>query len=479
MNDFIQEIWESINRDFEPLTIVYNYGGFLAQPEVKNQIEKISGKKVISGTSLQLRIFYELNLKRNPGDKIIFIVTKGEVLPDISVKANIVNFKITDLFPNYQDKQTLSSLPFGVLQKLYNKHIQGLVSADLLRLLIDDIVKAAEPFESSVESWKQFNEIENPDWSDVDTIISISQLFVSVVESEKYVEIEKHLKDLNFDFQHYLDDTYWNSLNANPFLRPQSVVGIIPHIKDNFSTSDKVALVVVDGMAFWQYEILRETLGKIKIFPQEENWLYSWIPSITALSRQAIFRGEAPLLDYIQSPTSERKLWLNHWNPTLSPEYIYEEENILPNKNCKRLAFVTTTLDEKIHSSSNYKDILDLTKNWAKDFGKTVYRLKQSGFTIFLTTDHGNVLATGWRPFTPTEKAHLYGKMSRGHRHAIFMNETGAQEFKQDLSYSVSTMHRDKWFALRENQSFNTEGKKEITHGGSHLFEVMIPFIKI
>ena len=478
MNDFIQEIWESINRDFEPLTIVYNYDGFLAQPEVKNQIEKISGKKVIFGTSLQLRIFYELNLKRNPGDKIIFIVTKGEVLPDISVKANIVNFKITDLFPNYQDKQTLSSLPFGVLQKLYNKHIQGLVSADLLRLLIDDIVKAAEPFESSVESWKQFNEIENPDWSDVDTIISISQLFVSVVESEKYVEIEKHLKDLNFDFQHYLDDTYWNSLNANPFLRPQSVAGIIPHIKDNFSTSDKVALVVVDGMAFWQYEILRETLEKIKIFPQEENWLYSWIPSITALSRQAIFRGEGPLLDYTQSPQSERKLWLDHWNASLSPEYIYEEE-FSPTQNCKRLAYVTTTLDEKIHSSSSYKDLLDLTKNWGNDFAKTIARLKQLGFKIFLTTDHGNVLATGWRPFTTTEKAHLYGKMSRGHRHAIFMNETGAQEFQKDLGYSVSTIHRDNWFAIRENQSFTTDGKKEITHGGSHLFEVMIPFIKI
>lgn len=479
MNCFIQEIWESINRDFQSLTIVYNYDGFLAHPEVKNQIERISGKKVISGSSLGLRIFYELNFRRNPDQRVIFIITKGELLPDISVNANIVKFKITDLFPNYQDKQTISSLPFGVLQKLYDRHIQGLVSAERLQILIDDVNKAAEPLTLMGDTLKLFNEIENPDWSEINTIKIISNLFISAIEADKYPEIEQHLKDLNFDFQHFLDDTYWNSLNSNPFLRPQSVSGIMPHIKENYTSSDKIALIVVDGMAFWQYEVLRKALEEFKIFPQKEDWTYSWIPSITALSRQAIFRGEAPSFSYIQSPQSERNLWFAHWNTTLSPEYIYQEGMITPNLNCKRLAYVTTVLDEKMHSSSNYKDLLDLTKNWAKDFAKIIARIKQLGYIIILTTDHGNVLANGWRPFTPTEKTHLYGRMSRGHRHAIFMNKTGAQEFKQDLGYSVSNMHRDNWFAVRENQSFTTEVKKEITHGGCHLFEVMIPFIKI
>ena len=339
--------------------------------------------------------------------------------------------------------------------------------------------KAAEPFALVGDTWKLFNEIENPDWSDVNTIKRISNLFISAIEAEKYAEVEQHLKDLNFDFQHFLDDTYWNSLNANPFLRPQSVAGIIPHIKDNYTSSDKVVLIVVDGMAFWQYEILRKMLEEIRILPKEENWTYSWIPSITALSRQAIFRGEAPRLDYTQSPQSEQKFWLSHWNSSLSPEYTYEEEKFSPNHNCKRLTYITTALDEKMHSSSSYKDLLDLTKNWAKDFVKIIGRLKQLGFIILLTTDHGNVLATGWRPFTQAEKAHLYGRMSRGHRHAIFMNETASRDFERDLGYAVKTMHRDDWFAIRENQSFTTEGRKEITHGGSHLFEVMIPFIKI
>lgn len=480
MNEFINDICSQLPLGFQPLTIVYNNDGFLAQPNVCNNIAQLTGIEVVVGSSLELRVHFELNLRRNPNKEVIYIVTKGKMLPDIEVRASRSTFKITSLFTNFVDKETISSLPYEVLKKLYDRHIQGLVSSDRLQMLLNDAERAAEVQQDFGEAPKLFNEIVSPDWSDIATIKRVSSLFAKSIEGEKYPDIEQHLKNtLNFDFQHYLDDTYWNSLNASPIIKPQSVAGIMRHIRNNYDSSQKVSLVVVDGMAFWQYEILREELEENHISPKHEEWTYSWIPSITALSRQAIFRGEAPRLDYTQSPQSERNLWLTHWNASLSPEYIYEEDNISPNRNCKRLAYVTVALDERMHSSSSYLDLLALTKIWAKDFVKVIARIKQLGFTILLTTDHGNVLATGWRPFTATEKAHLYGRMSRGHRHAIFMNGTASRDFERDLGYAVKTMHRDDWFAIREDQSFTTEGKKEITHGGSHLFEVMIPFIKI
>lgn len=480
MAEFINDICLQLSSGFHPLTIVYNNDGFLAHTELRNDIVRKTSKEVVVGSSIELRVHYELNLRQNSEKEAIYIVTKGRMLPDIEVNSNCITFKVTSLFPNFVDKETISSLPYEVLKKLYNRHIQGVVSAERLQMLLNDVERAAADLDDFGEAPKLFNEIVNPDWSDVATIKKVSRLFANCVEAEKYDDIEAHLKNiLNYDFQHYLDETYWNSLNANPYIRPQSVSGIIGHIRDNYDSSQKVALVVVDGMAFWQYEILREELEENHISPKREDWTYSWIPSITALSRQAIFRGEAPSLDYTQSPASERNLWLAHWNSSLSPEYIYEGDNISPNRNCKRLAYVTVALDDRMHSSSSYLDLLALTKIWAKDFVKTIAKIKQLGFTILLTTDHGNVLATGWRPFTAIEKAHLYGRMSRGHRHAIFMNTTASKDFQKELGYSVNTMHRDDWFAIREDQSFTTKGKKEITHGGSHLFEVMIPFIKI
>ncbi|MDE6480265.1 MAG: PglZ domain-containing protein [Muribaculaceae bacterium] len=481
MSGLINEILTSINRGFHPLTIVSNPDGFLAHEDLLQEFKRESSAEVVVGSAIQLRVHYELHLRRNPDKSAIYILTAGDMLPDITTKANNIRFKIADLFPNFVDKESISQQPLDILSKLYDKHIQGIVTAQRLQDLISDITSAqvAEPVKDFGEAVVNLKRIDNPDWSDVATIRRISELFIKVVEAEKYDEIAETIDYLNFDFQHYLDETYWNSLNANPILKPQCVNGIVPHIRHNYQSSQKVALVVVDGMAFWQYEVLLAELKTLHIYPTQEHWTYSWIPSITCLSRQAIFTRQHPSLDYIQSPNNERLAWLSHWH-TGFPQYLYDNgDGPLPISNdCRRLALVTVALDEKMHSSTSYIDLLVLTRIWAKSFAKRFKQLKDSGFDIILTTDHGNVLSKGWRTFTSIEKAHLYGKASRGHRHAIFMQKDASDQFNKDLGYSIQCLHKQLWFAIRDDNSFNTPGRVEITHGGSHFFECMIPFIK-
>lgn len=481
MSGLINEIIDSITRGFQPLTVVSNPDGFLSHAEVRQEVQRESGVDVVVGSAIQLRVHYELNLRRNPEKKAIYILTVGEMLPDISTKANNVRFKIADLFPNFVDKETISKLPLDILSKIFDKHIQGVVTAQRLQDIIADfandrVAESAQDFGDPVVNLKQFS---NPDWSDVRTIHRISELFIKAIENDRFAEVADTIDSLNFDFQHFLDETYWDSINANPILKPRCVNGIISHIRWAYQLGEKVALVVVDGMAFWQYEILRAALEKLHISPVSEDWIYSWIPSITCLSRQAIFSGEHPTLDYTQSPNNERNAWQSHWRTGL-PQYFYDtpDGELHINQDCKRLALVTVALDEKMHSSTSYIDLLALTKIWAKSFAQRIKELKDSGFAVILTTDHGNVLAKGWRTFTPTEKAHLYGKASRGHRHAIFQSQQASDQFKSDLGYAISVLHKKLWFAIRDNQSFSPHGRVEVTHGGSHLFEVMIPFIK-
>lgn len=481
MSDLINEIIDSLSRGFHTLTIVSNSDGFLVQEDVLQELKRESPAEVVAGSAIELRVHYELSLRRNPERSAIYILTAGEMLPDISTKANNVRFKIADLFPNFVDKATISHQSLDILTKLYDKHLQGIVSAQRLQDLIADLtsMRVAEPVKDFGDAVSNLKKIENPDWSDVATIRRISELFIKVVENERYNEIAETIDNLNFDFQHYLDETYWNSINANPYLRPRCVNGIVSHIRDHYQSSQKVALVVVDGMAFWQYEVLRAALELLHIVPQKEDWIYSWIPSITCLSRQAIFAGQHPTIGYTQSPNNERLAWQSHWQ-TGSPQYFYDngDETLHISNDCKRLALVTVALDEKMHSSTSYLDLLALTKIWAKSFAKRFQQLKEAGFNIILTTDHGNVLAKGWRPFTPTEKAHLYGKASRGHRHAIFMQKDASDQFVSDLGYSIQYLHKQLWFAIRDSHSFGSTGRVEITHGGSHLFECMIPFVK-
>lgn len=481
MSELVNEILASISRGFHPLTIVSNPDGFLTREDVLQRLKRESSAEIVAGSAILLRIHYELNLRRDPERLAIYILTTGEMLPDITTKANNIRFKIADLFPNFLDKETVSQQPLDILSSLYDKHIQGIVTAQRLQDLIADMTSAhvAELVKDFGEAIVNLNKTENPDWSDVTTIRRISELFIKVVEADKYSEIADAIDRLNFDFQYYLDETYWNALNANPILKPRCVNGIVPHIRDNYDTSQKVALVVVDGMAFWQYEVLRAALEELRVYPAKEDWTYSWLPSITCLSRQAIFAGQYPTTDYTQSPSNEQLAWKSHWGIGF-PQYIYDngEEELHINHDCKRLALVTVALDEKMHSSTSYLDLLALTRNWALPFAKRIKQLKDSGFEIILTTDHGNVLAEGWRTFTPTEKAHLYGIASRGHRHAIFMNKDASDRFAKDLGYSVRYLHKNLWFAISDDHSFNSHGRIEITHGGTHFLECIIPFIK-
>lgn len=96
---------------------------------------------------IQLRVHYELNLRRNPEKSAIYILSTGDMLPDISTKANNVRFKIAELFPNFVDKETISRQSLDILSKLYNKHIQGIVTAQRLKDLIADLTSScvAEP----------------------------------------------------------------------------------------------------------------------------------------------------------------------------------------------------------------------------------------------------------------------------------------------------------------------------------------------
>lgn len=44
-----------------------------------------------------------------------------------------------------------------------------------------------------------------------------------------------------------------------------------------------------------------------------DNICYAWMPSITKLSRQALFRGDMPRDSYVQNPKNESKLWFDYW----------------------------------------------------------------------------------------------------------------------------------------------------------------------
>lgn len=336
----------------------------------------------------------------------------------------------------------------------------------------EDIVKPLEELLSRKEPL---------DWSEV--VITAGQSILRALGAGQFSALSPMLQSLNSRFQAHLDDSYRHQiLPSNPFKRPRVVSKVLPHLKANHSISDKLALLVVDGMAFWQYLLLKNAIAE---FPAriEEHLIYSWIPSVTYLSRQAIFRGSFPEANYTQNPANEQKLWEGFWSGNNIPanmiRYDYQQIALNGLQNITRLAAVYTELDDKMHSSTDYQDLYGLTQNWIarSRIAAQIQHLLEHQFTVYLTTDHGNLEAMGWRNLKGKEKFGT-GK-SRSRRHLEYAESWLANEFLADNPDLVEVTGRaDNTLYLRDNRSFSSQ-ESEVTHGGSHFLEVLIPFVKV
>jgi hypothetical protein len=277
-----------------------------------------------------------------------------------------------------------------------------------------------------------------------------------------------------------LDNSYFALQNSNPLLRPACVNNVLPHLADKYGSSDKVALVVVDGLSFWQWRILARYLQK-NHFVANEDFTTAWLPTITMLSRQAIFRGATPDRNYHQSPINEERLWREYWYAKSFEEWhvMYAHETLpsIP-PIVERLAFVTMTMDDDMHSAHNIKQLYWATEDWAKNFIPTIQQILGAGFEIILTADHGGVPSHGWGNLTQQEKNALYETGSRGLRHLIFSGQSTMQHFidsHQDVT-SQWLLHGDA-VVWRDNKCFGTSDC--ITHGGSHVLEMLVFLVTI
>jgi hypothetical protein len=111
-------------------------------------------------------------------------------------------------------------------------------------------------------------------------------------------------------------------MSTLPYL-PRPVLGHhVPHYLAHHlgqPGTERVALLVIDGMAIDQWRILRDTLDGFHV---DEHAIFSWIPTLTQIGRQAIFSGRIPLefATSIEGTHREPQHWSNFWQDRGLPE---------------------------------------------------------------------------------------------------------------------------------------------------------------
>ncbi|WP_191907028.1 BREX-3 system phosphatase PglZ [Adhaeribacter soli] len=296
---------------------------------------------------------------------------------------------------------------------------------------------------------------------------------------DNYSQIEDQV---NERFQRFIENTYNSQFSLTGIRKPIVVSRILEHLKA--SPTKRKALIVIDGMNYWQWSLLGCALSSIGL-EFSPNASLAFIPTITAWSRQAIFKGDKPDLEADNS--KEKSLFYDFWMKNGLSSYQIDFKRIGVNdpfdissiaEDIKILGMVCNDLDNIMHGAVLGDDQLKAsTIQWIEKskIVDIISELKRKGFHVFITSDHGNIEAYGLKNLTLKEKV---GALGRSKRHLYFTNEILLNNFVEQNA-NVTIGKKGLSLYLKNKEAFTTENNKVITHGGSHIWEVIVPFISI
>ncbi len=338
-----------------------------------------------------------------------------------------------------------------------------------------NLLSYLESEKSNLETYEQ--------WFGLIPVLSKTMLVSFESADHELKERFKKVGDfINHKFQNFIENKYKGLFSLSGVKKPVVVSRILEHIK--FNASPKKVLFVVDGMNYWQWLIIENRLKREEV-AFKSGATFAFIPSITAWSRQSIFKGSEP--DLTANNSQEEKLFRQYWGhygiSDFQIEFIKsgmtgESSSLEIPDFVKIMGVVTNDLDELMHGTviGNIQ-LKQNTELWLEkgNFIDCIKQLKKSGFTIFITADHGSVEARGIKNFKLKDKL---GSLSRSKRHIHFSNQTMLMNFEEqnpaiDIGISGTSVY------LKNEEAFTTENTSVVTHGGSHFWEVLIPFIEV
>ena len=259
----------------------------------------------------------------------------------------------------------------------------------------------------------------------------------------------------------------------------------------------KVALLVVDGLALDQWLVLRDALAIQR--PElrfREGAAFAWVPTITSVSRQAIFAGKPPFYFPSSLLTTDREasLWTRFWADrglTVreagyarglgdgSPDGIRE---LLSRPKIRTLGLVVDKVDKIMHGMTlGTAGMHNQVRQWAEEgfMAGLLDALLNDGFAVFLTSDHGNVEAEGCGRPAEGAIADVRGERARIYPDAALRSRV-KERFPDAVEWPGPGLPEDCLALLAPGRTaFVREGERIVGHGGVSLEEVVVPMVEI
>ncbi len=259
----------------------------------------------------------------------------------------------------------------------------------------------------------------------------------------------------------------------------------------------KIALLVVDGLSLDQWHVMRDSLvTRQPEFHFREHATFAWIPTITSVSRQAIFSGKPPIFfpNSIFTTAKESVLWALFWvDQGLTPsEVVYAKglgngnldslSEMLSQPKLKIAGLVIDKVDRIMHGMElGTAGMHNQVRQWAQQpyMNNLLQLVLSRGFRIYLTSDHGNIEAEGCGRPSEGAVADLRGERVRIYPEAI-LRKNVKERFPSAIEWEPIGLP-DTCLALVApgRRAFVREGERTVSHGGFSVEELIVPLIEI
>lgn len=267
------------------------------------------------------------------------------------------------------------------------------------------------------------------------------------------------------------------------------------HIND--AKHHKAAFVLVDGLSLDQWIVIRKEIAKQRAnYRFRENAVFAWIPTITSVSRQAAFAGKPPIYfpNSIHTTDKEPALWTQFWvdQGLRQQEVAYAKglgngtlegvEEIVARPKTRVAGLVVDKVDKIMHGMElGAAGMHNQVRQWAAGpfLAQLFDLLLENGFRVYLSSDHGNIEATGCGRPAEGAVADLRGERARIYPDSLLRGQV-KERFPDALEWPPIGLPEDYLPLLAPARAaFVRKTESLVGHGGASLEELIVPLVQI
>jgi len=267
------------------------------------------------------------------------------------------------------------------------------------------------------------------------------------------------------------------------------------HIND--AKQHKAAFVLVDGLALDQWIVIRKEIAKQRAnYRFRESAVFAWIPTITSVSRQAAFAGKPPIYfpNSIHTTDKEPALWTQFWvdQGLTQQEVAYAKglgsgtlevvEEIVARPKTRVVGLVVDKVDKIMHGMElGAAGMHNQVRQWAAGpfLAQLFDLLLENGFRVYLSSDHGNIEASGCGRPAEGSMADLRGERARIYPDSLLRGQV-KERFPDALEWPPIGLPEDYLPLLAPPRAaFVRKTESLVGHGGASLEELIVPLVQI